>query len=71
MNVSEKAKKLALQIWYEQAMRGIGDSSVDPQAIDDWIINRTYPLSVLERAATGDVQALAQVRTEAGLPLLV
>ena len=37
--------------------------------LDEWLLNRVYGVDVLERAAAGDVAAIAQVRTEAGLPL--
>jgi len=34
-------------------------------------MNRTYDLNTLEAAASGDVEALFEVRREAGLPPLV
>ena len=58
---SPKAQALALRIAREQ-----GDADPD---LSDWLANRTYPLELLEAAARGDVQALAAVRAEAGLPV--
>ena len=69
--MNDKVKQLALSLWAEQAQRGISPDEVDPSLIGEWVANRTYPASVLEAAADGDVTALALVRAEAGLLPLV
>ena len=69
--MEEKIIRLVLDIWAEQAQRDISPDEVDPDLIEEWIANRTYPASVLEAAADGDVTALALVRAEAGLLPLV
>jgi len=69
--MNDKVKQLALSLWAEQSQRGISPDEVDPDLIEEWIANRTYPASVLEAAADGDVTALALVRAEAGLLPLV
>lgn len=71
MRISENARRLALMIWAEQAASGIGPATVDPAQLDDWLVNRTYPLTLLEQAASGDVAALLEIRIEAGLPAIV
>lgn len=68
-SLSEQAVELVLRIWGEQYAMGIGDIPPTAELVDEWVVNRTYPPSVLEHAAAGDVAALAQVRAEAGLPL--
>ena len=69
--MNEKVKQLALSLWAEQAQRGISPDEVDPDLIAEWMSNRTYPASVLEAAADGDVAAIALIRAEAGLLPLV
>ena len=70
--LEEKAEKLALSIWEEQLAAGIGEDgeAVDEDRLGDWIANRTYPEAKLLDAAAGDVSALAEVRAEAGLPVI-
>lgn len=65
-----KTQDFALQIWKEQYAAGIGGEKADPNRIDEWIDNRTYPRHLLDAAANGDVAAIATVRSEAGLPIL-
>lgn len=69
--LSQEARTLALAIWQEQLDYGIGepDEAAAGARLDEWLDNRTYPGGVLERAASGDVAALIQVRTEADLPV--
>ena len=69
--MNDKVKQLALSLWAEQAQRGISPDEVDPDLIEEWIANRTYPASILEAAADGDVAAIALIRAEAGLLPLV
>ena len=66
-------EELALIIWKEQIARGMGESgeTVNPDHLNEWFNNRSYPLEVLDAAANGDLEALAAVRAEAGLPLFV
>jgi len=59
--ISPQAQALAMRLAHEQ-----GDTDFE---LSDWLSNRTYSLELLEAAARGDVQALATVRTEAGLPI--
>lgn len=62
----------ALSLWDQQIEAGIGLEG-EAAAVDnlgDWLDNRTYTRETLERAAAGDVEALALVRSEAGLPVL-
>lgn len=74
--LTESARALALAIWREQLAGGSGDPSEEALLLDgdltDWLGNRTYPDKslMLIAAVRGDVTALAEVRTEAGLPLL-
>jgi len=69
--LSPKAKQLALSLWQEQLDHGLGvpDEVASEDQLDEWLLNRVYGVDVLERAAAGDVAAIVQVRTEAGLPL--
>ena len=67
--MEEKIIRLALSLWAEQAQRGISPDEVDPDLIEEWIANRTYPASILEEAVSGDIAAIVLVRTEAGLPI--
>jgi len=62
---------LALTIWREQISIGIGDETENPNMTDiwDWIYNRSYPPNILEAAAAGNVAALVEVRSEAGVPV--
>jgi len=70
--MTDKAKKLAMDLWKEQVQSGLfPEETPDEDRIDEWIGNRSYPLSVLESAATGDVAALAEVRSEAGLTIFL
>lgn len=66
---------LALALWQEQIVAGIAapGEEADEASLGDWLYNRAYPRPwrILERAAAGDVAALAEVRDEAGLPALV
>lgn len=71
MRISENARRLALMIWAERAASGIGPATVEAERLAEWLANRTYPLTLLERAASGDVTALLAVRIEAGLPAIV
>lgn len=63
---------LALTLWREQIALGLGAQGeiADDLALPDWLSNRTYPLALLDDAIAGDVAALAEIRTEAGLPIL-
>lgn len=71
---AEQAIKLALAIWQEQIDAGIGNRADDEWPtranVRDWLDNRTYDWTRLVEAARGDVGALAEVRTEAGLSVL-
>jgi len=70
--MEEKIIRLVLDIWAEQARQGIcPPDEVDPDLIEEWIANRTYPASKMEAAADGDVAAIALIRAEAGLLPLV
>jgi len=70
--MEEKIIRLVLDIWAEQARQGIcPPDEVDLNLIAEWVSNRTYPASVLEAAADGDVAAIALIRAEAGLLPLV
>jgi hypothetical protein len=71
--ISDKAVELALTLWREQLDAGMGYAGEDanPATLDEWLLNRSYDAGTLERAARGDIEALAVVREEAGLPLLV
>jgi len=66
-------EELALAIWQEQLDAGYGypGEKADPANLDDWLANRTYSLQLLKDAAAGDINALAEVREEAGLPFFV
>jgi len=67
------ADDLAMELWEEQIVRGLGEPGecATREHLDDWWANRTIrEREVYDRAAAGDVSALAQVRTEAGLPIL-
>jgi len=70
--LSERALQFALDIWTQQIAAGIGEPGevATMAAIENWVYNRTYTYALLEEAASGDVAAIAEVRTEAGLPLL-
>lgn len=72
MSLTLKAKEIALDLWIEQIGIGIGEPGEIPsmEKIDEWILNRTYPSSLLENAACGDVAIIAFVREEAGLPII-
>lgn len=63
---------LALTIWREQIECGLGEAgeTADDARLSDWLSNRTYPLSLLDDAIAGDVAAIAEIRREAGLPVL-
>lgn len=65
--------ELALALWAEQIASGLGDpgETANEPDLERWYQNRTYDLTLLDEAAAGDVSALAQVRTEAGLSILV
>lgn len=69
--LTEKAIELALSLWAEQYRLGIAGEAPDVRHLDEWLINRAYDLNTLEAAASGDVEALLEVRLEAGLPPLV
>jgi len=69
--MNEKIIKLAMTLWQEQAEAGICPiNEVDEANVNEWLANRTYPLSMLEDAYDGDVYAIAYVRDEAGLSIL-
>ena len=69
--MNEKIIKLAMTLWQEQAEAGICPADeVDEANVNEWLANRTYPLSMLDDAANGDVYAIAYVRDEAGLSIL-
>ncbi len=70
--IDQPARDLALKLWQEQIAAGIGQPGevVDPDELGEWLANRTYSLSRLLEAAHGQVDALAEVREEAGLPVL-
>ena len=65
------SSSLALALWREQLAAGLGDPGevADDAGLPDWLANRTYPLSRLDDAIRGDVSAIVEVRTEAGLPV--
>lgn len=69
--LTEKAIELALSLWAEQYRLGIAEEGPDVHRLDEWLMNCTYDLNTLEAAASGDVEALFEVRREAGLPPLV
>jgi len=70
--MNEKIVKLAMALWREQAVAGICPSNeADEANVNEWLANRTYPLSMLEDAANGDVYAIAYVRDEAGLSIIL
>lgn len=70
--LDQPARDLALKLWQEQIASGIGDAEepADDTNLGEWLANRTYPLDKLLEAAHGHVDALAEVRSEAGLPTL-
>lgn len=69
---ADETNALAMSLWAEQIARGMGEpgEQADSTCLDDWLLNRTYPIETLSAAAAGDVAALAEVRAEAGLPVL-
>ncbi len=69
--LTEKAIELALSLWAEQYRSGIGAEAPDIHRLDEWLMNRIYDIDTLEAAAFGNVEALLEVRLEAGLPPLV
>ncbi len=77
--LTQGAQELARSIWREQLPEGSPElAMVDTRnGLADWLSNRTvaqdWPatMALFNAAAAGDVGALAAVRTEAGLPLLV
>lgn len=73
--ITHAAANLAMSLWQEQIAAGIAapGEEADECYLDDWLYNRTYPWPwrILERAAAGDAVALAEVRKEAGLQVLV
>jgi hypothetical protein len=64
--LSEKAQNLAMLLWEEQYLTGITDEVPDRNRLEEWITNRTYPESLLEKAVF-DAAYLFYVRIEAGL----
>lgn len=66
-HLMEPADKLALWLWYEQDPR---DPAYGQRNLWIWWSNRTLPRIVYKWAAAGDVEAMARVRTEAGLPVI-
>jgi len=69
--MNKKIVKLAMILWREQAEAGICPADkVKKENVNEWLDNRTYPLSMLEDAANGDIYALMYVRAEAGLSIL-
>lgn len=66
------ARTMALDLWREQLQCGLGQRGEEASDanLTDWLTNRTYTLDTLLRAARGDVAALAEARSEAGLPVL-
>ena len=71
-NMSGGLIMFALSLWDQQIEAGIGLEGA-PDAVEnlgDWLNNRTYSRETLELAASGDIEALALVRSEAGLPVL-
>jgi len=67
------ADDFALALWREQLERGLGEPGevADPDRLGDWWANRVIDRALYERAAAGDVAAIARVRREAGLPPIV
>jgi hypothetical protein len=63
--------ELTMSLWSEQLSLGLGypGEVADPQGAMDWLCNRNLPLADYIAAAGGDVEALARVRAEAGLPV--
>lgn len=70
--IDQPARDLALKLWREQIAAGIGQpgEAADSDDLGEWLVNRTYSLSRLLGAAHGHADALAEVREEAGLPVL-
>jgi len=70
--ISQQGRALALALWQEQIKFEIGQPGeiASEDRLSEWLANRVYNVDVLEAAAAGDVAALVQVRTEAGLPIL-
>jgi hypothetical protein len=62
----------ALAIYQEQLDLGLGDADefATRANVMDWLHARTYDWTRLYEAATGDVGAIVEVRTEAGVPVL-
>ena len=69
---AEQVIDLALAIWQAQLDAGLGDPDERATRADimDWLHARTYDWSRLYDAALGDVGAIAEVRAEAGVPVL-
>jgi hypothetical protein len=68
--MTEEIVKMAYQLWDEQYRCGVVPDRPDMDKVAEWLINRTYPLSMLVDAYYGDVEAMAYVRSEAGLSVL-
>lgn len=70
-DLTKAGRELVLAVWREQEDY-LGLDGPEVGTVDDWISNRTYPdpIQLLNRAAAGDVAAISEVRTEAGVPLL-
>jgi hypothetical protein len=64
--------ELALSLWKEQIARGLAPLGevAEMQGTMDWLAVRRLPLADYIAACNGDVEAMARVRREAGLPVL-
>ena len=62
----------ALAIWQEQINSGLGNANewATRAHVMNWLENRTYEWTRLYEAASGDVAAIAEVRAEAGVPVI-
>lgn len=63
----QKIEKLALELWREQ-YELMGGYPPNPDEVWEWMENHTFGL--LKDAANGNVEALAALRQECGLPIL-
>ncbi len=69
---NQSAINFALSIWSEQIEAGLGEAgeTANPSDLLNWLRNRTYDVTTLVDASAGDVEAIAIVRAEAGLPVV-
>lgn len=69
---NQSAINFAMSIWSEQIEAGLGEANetVNASGLLNWLRNRTYDVTTLINASAGDVEAIAIVRSEAGLPVV-